>query len=44
MSVAGAVSACLIALLHQWRDRLSPLALRGAADLALLTPLVCLAR
>jgi hypothetical protein len=44
LAVAGAASACVIALLHRWRGRLSPLALRSAADLALLTPLLCLAR
>lgn len=44
LSLAGAASACFIALLHRWRDHLSPLALRSAADLALLTPLLCLAR
>ncbi len=35
---AGATSALLLALLDRYRNRLSPLALRVAADLALLTP------
>ncbi len=37
---AGAASALLLALLDRMRIRLTPLALRAAADLALLTPLV----
>jgi len=46
---AGAVSALLLALLDRRRDLLTPLALRAAADLvllspALLTPLVLVAR
>jgi hypothetical protein len=35
---AGAVSALLLALLHRLRSHLTPLALRAAADLVLLTP------
>jgi hypothetical protein len=35
---AGAVSALLISLLHGLRSHLTPLALRAAADLVLLTP------
>lgn len=42
--VAGAVSALLLALLDRQRARLTPLALRAAADLALLTPFVLLTR
>jgi hypothetical protein len=41
---AGAASAALLALLDGIRGRLTPLALRSAADLALLTPLVLLLR
>jgi hypothetical protein len=46
---AGAASALLLALLDRGRSLLTPLALRTAADLALLspvllTPLVLLAR
>ena len=41
---AGAASAALLALLDGIRDRLTPLALRSAADLVLLTPLVLLIR
>ncbi|MGA3131929.1 MAG: hypothetical protein ABSD59_14070 [Terracidiphilus sp.] len=41
---AGAASAGLLALLDGIRDRLTPLALRSAADLVLLTPLVLLLR
>jgi hypothetical protein len=41
---AAAASAFLIALLDRLRPRLSPLALRAAADLVLLTPLLLLAR
>ncbi len=41
---AGAASALLLALLDGLRERLTPLALRVAADLALLTPLVLLTR
>lgn len=36
--VAGAIAALLLALLDAVRDRLAPVALRAAADLALLTP------
>ncbi len=42
--IAGSASALLLALLHRSRTRLTPLALRAAADLALLTPLLLLAR
>jgi hypothetical protein len=41
---AGSTSALLLALLDRLRSRLSPLALRAAADLVLLTPLLLLAR
>ncbi len=41
---AGAASALLLALLDRLRIRLTPLALRAAADLVLLSPLVLLAR
>jgi hypothetical protein len=41
---AGAASALLLALLHRLRLRLTPLALRAAADLVLLTPLALLVR
>jgi len=41
---AGAASALLLALLDRLRTRLTPLALRTAADLVLLTPLVLLFR
>ncbi len=37
---AGALSALLLALLDRMRNRLTPLALRAAADLVLLTPLL----
>jgi hypothetical protein len=40
MLVAGAASALLLALLDRLRNRLTPLALRASADLALLTPLL----
>lgn len=40
---AGAVSALLLALLDRKRDSLSPVALRAAADLALLAPVPLLA-
>ncbi len=40
--LAGAVSSLLLAVLDRIRNRLSPLALRCAADLALLTPVVLL--
>lgn len=36
----GALSALLLALLDRMRNRLTPLALRAAADLVLLTPLL----
>ncbi len=41
---AGAVSAFLLALLDQLRPRLSPVTLRTASDLVLLTPLALLIR
>jgi len=41
---SGAVAALLLALLDRFRGRLSPLALRAAADLVLLTPLPLLLR
>ena len=41
---AGAASALLLALLDRLRNRLSPLALRAAADLVLLTPLALMLR
>ena len=41
---AGAMSALLLALLDRIRNRMTPLALRAAADLVLLTPLVLLLR
>jgi hypothetical protein len=41
---AGAVSAMLLALLDRLRGRITPLALRVAADLVLLTPLALLLR
>jgi hypothetical protein len=40
--IAGAGSALLLALLHHFRSRLTPLALRATADLVLLTPLILL--
>ncbi len=42
LAATGAVSALLLALLDRLRNRLTPLALRAAADLVLLTPLVLL--
>jgi hypothetical protein len=39
---SGAVSALLLALLDRFRSCLTPLALRAAADLVLLTPLALL--
>lgn len=42
--VAGAASAVLLGILDRVRRRLTPLALRAAADLVLLTPLVFLWR
>ena len=41
---AGSVSAFLIAALDYFRPRLTPIALRAAADLVLLTPLLLLLR
>jgi hypothetical protein len=41
---AGAASALLLALLDRLRNRLTPLALRVAADLVLLTPVFLLSR
>jgi hypothetical protein len=41
---AGAVSALLLALLDSLRARMTPLALRAAADLVLLTPLLLFLR
>jgi hypothetical protein len=40
MLIAGAISALLIAILDVMRHRLTPVALRAAADLVLLTPLM----
>ena len=42
--VAGAAGALLLAVLDRSRTRLTPLALRAGADLALLTPLALLLR
>jgi hypothetical protein len=39
---AGAASALLLALLDRLRERLTPLALRAAADLVLLTPVAAM--
>jgi hypothetical protein len=44
LTAAAAASALLLALLDRIRGRLTPLALRAAADLVLLTPLVLLLR
>lgn len=44
LMLAGAASALLLALLDRMRHRLTPLALRAAADLVLLTPLVVMLR
>ncbi len=41
---AIATSACLLAILDRVRQRLTPIALRASADLALLTPIVLLLR
>jgi len=41
---AGAISALLLALLDHLRDRITPLTLRAAADLVMLTPLVLILR
>lgn len=40
----GSISALLLAVLNLFRSRMRPLALRAAADLALLTPLFLFAR
>lgn len=40
LAACGAASALLLALLHRLRGRLTPVALRAAADLVLLTPLL----
>lgn len=40
--LAGSISAGLLAILHILRNRLTPITLRAAADLVLLTPLVLL--
>ncbi len=42
LPAACAVSAALLLLLHGWRRSVEPTALRAAADLALLTPLLFL--
>jgi len=42
LAAAGAGSAFLLALLDRFRNRLTPLALRAAADLVLLTPVALL--
>lgn len=42
--IAGAASSLCLALLDRLRNRFTPLALRAAADLVLLTPLLLLAR
>jgi hypothetical protein len=44
LATAGAVSAMLLAMLDRVRGRITPLALRVTADLALLTPAVLLLR
>jgi hypothetical protein len=44
MYLAGAASAALLGTLDVVRGRLTPLALRCAADLVLLTPMLCLFR
>ena len=44
LAVAGVASAVLLALLDRFRNRLTPLALRAAADLVLLAPLALLLR
>jgi hypothetical protein len=43
LAASGAASALLLALLDRLRARLTPVALRAAADLVLLTPLLLLA-
>jgi hypothetical protein len=42
--LAGSASLCLLALLDRFGNRLTPVSLRAAADLVLLTPLVLLLR
>ena len=42
--IAGSASALCLAMLDRLRSRLTPLAVRAAADLVLLTPLLFLAR
>jgi hypothetical protein len=42
LAMAAALSSLLLAALDGLRSRLSPLALRAAADLVLLTPLALL--
>ena len=42
--IAGSASALFLALLDRLRSRFTPLALRAAADLVLLTPLLLVAR
>lgn len=44
LATAGAASASLLAILDRFRNRLTPVALRAAADIALLTPLALLLR
>lgn len=44
LAACAAGSAGMLSWLERQRARLSPLALRAAADLALLTPIVCLMR
>lgn len=44
LMVCAAASALLLGALDLGRERLDPLALRAAADVVLLTPLVCLLR
>jgi hypothetical protein len=44
LAAAGAAGALLLALLDRLRNRLTPLAVRAAADLVLLTPLALLLR
>jgi len=42
--IAGAASALLLGVLDRRREKLTPVSLRCAADLVLLTPIVCLFR
>jgi hypothetical protein len=42
--LAGGVSSLLLGLLDRLRDRLTPVALRAAADMVLLMPLALLVR